>query len=73
MRQYARNKDCPRCGYHSVSTQFNYFPSWPTSGNNLPNVGCDEPYLRRVCLKCGYTWHEAPLDTPAAGTLPEEA
>lgn len=49
MKPYNERSPCEKCGSHFVTTRFERGP-----------VG---DVIRRKCVRCGYGWAEAPIDT----------
>lgn len=56
MRRYAENAPCPKCGRHGVTTRYTH------------ETYTGQEVLERQCMRCAYTWHEAPLDATQGDT-----
>ena len=58
LSPYNPNATCPKCGGEDIHTQF-----VPCLTRKNPS---DEDVIIRRCARCGYPWHEAPLDAGAS-------
>lgn len=50
MKPYDPSAKCSKCGHDGVGTVF------------VRGLVSSEDSLKRTCLRCQYTWSEAPLD-----------
>jgi len=70
VKRYSEKSSCPKCGTVGARTEYFSGKDRFLGETKLP----DEPeFLSRSCVRCGYTWGEAPLDaTEAEGKIDEE-
>jgi hypothetical protein len=51
---------CPKCGHDGVNAVWREKAPWRSYGDPSPR----EEHLSRRCLRCSFTWYEAPLSSP---------
>jgi len=55
MQRFDENRPCPKCG-GVARTRHSSVALWPHGKPLFPES------LLRTCIRCGYQWHERPLD-----------
>lgn len=62
MKPYDRQARCPKCGERKIAARWNK----GITSEAAKFIGCGiepEPeHMIRTCTRCGYRWHESPMD-----------
>lgn len=59
MQKYSESAVCPKCGGNEATSC--YYPKWHWE-NIIKDETSSREYIKRQCVRCGYTWAEEPLD-----------
>jgi len=57
VKRYDENSECPKCGYGKRVAD-----RCPPEDEWYPARLGEQEHIRRRCSRCGYVWHEKPLD-----------
>jgi C4-type Zn-finger protein len=64
MKSFSDDASCPKCGSKMITTKYESGAGGvrPFNFAGLRGVQMATGAMRRTCERCGYRWHERPLD-----------